>query len=222
MKTAITATGNSLESTIDQRFGRCAYFVVYESENRSIEFIPNPNKDTEDGAGPLSVKVLASRNVRKIVSGEFGMKIKPLLDSLKTQMIVIQDPEKKIKEIIEMLNHKKSGEDINMKIAVPTIGGILDEYLSKCEVFTIFTVDELNKIVDSELLYTPEGCDCKNNIPLIMQQKGVTVMLAYELPEHADGECSKHGITPFLGYSGNVKDVVESFLKQKTIKNPEG
>jgi len=33
------------------------------------------------------VQLVASRNVKKIVSGEFGMKIKPLLDSLKIQMI---------------------------------------------------------------------------------------------------------------------------------------
>ena len=33
MKIAITSTGNSLESNIDQRFGRCAYFVIYNTEN---------------------------------------------------------------------------------------------------------------------------------------------------------------------------------------------
>ncbi|NTW26680.1 MAG: diguanylate cyclase, partial [Lentimicrobium sp.] len=41
MKIAITSTGNSMESTIDQRFGRCAYFVIYDSTTRSIDFIPN-------------------------------------------------------------------------------------------------------------------------------------------------------------------------------------
>lgn len=105
MKVAITSTGNTLESTIDQRFGRCAYFVIYDTENKAIEFIPNPNKDAEEGAGPASVQFVAYRNINKIVSGEFGMKIKSLLDSLKIQMIVLKEPEKKIKEIIEMLNH---------------------------------------------------------------------------------------------------------------------
>jgi len=105
MKVAITSTGNTLESTIDQRFGRCAYFVVCDTENNAIEFIPNPNKDVEEGAGPVSVQLVASRNVKKIVSGEFGMKIKPLLDSLKIQMIVLKEPEKKIKDIIAMLHH---------------------------------------------------------------------------------------------------------------------
>lgn len=102
-----------------------------------------------------------------------------------------------------------------MKIAIPTIGGLLDEYFNSCEVFTIFSVDESYKIVDSELLYTPAGCDCKNNIPLIMQQKGVTDMLAYKLPEHADGTCSEYGIEVHLGYSGNVHKILETFLHNK-------
>jgi len=105
MKIAITSTGNSPESKLDQRFGRCTYFVIYDTETKVTEFIPNPNKDAQEGAGPASVQLVASRNVQKIISGEFGIKIKSLLDSLKIQMIVIGQPEKKINEIIEMLNN---------------------------------------------------------------------------------------------------------------------
>ena len=105
MRIVITSTGNSLESTIDPRFGRCAYFVVYDTESKSVEFLPNPNIEVEEGAGPASVQIVASRNVNKIVSGEFGMKIKSLLDSLKIQMIVVKEPEKKISDIIGMLSH---------------------------------------------------------------------------------------------------------------------
>jgi len=105
MKVALTSTGNSLESKLDQRFGRCSYFVIFDSETKGIEFIPNPNKDAQEGAGPASVQVVASRNVQKIISGEFGIKIKSLLDSLKIQMIVMKEPDKKIEEIINMLNN---------------------------------------------------------------------------------------------------------------------
>jgi predicted Fe-Mo cluster-binding NifX family protein len=104
MKIAITSTGDSLDSVLDERFGRCSYFVVYDTESKSMEFIPNPNKEAENGAGPASVQVIASRNVSKIVSGEFGMKIKSLVDSLQIQMIVVKEP-KTIREIIQMLNH---------------------------------------------------------------------------------------------------------------------
>ena len=63
------------------------------------------NKDAQEGAGPASVQTVASRNVQKIISGEFGIKIKSLLDSLKIQMIVLKEPDKKIEEIINMLNN---------------------------------------------------------------------------------------------------------------------
>lgn len=105
MKVAITSNGNSLESKLDQRFGRCGYFTIYDTETKGIEFLPNPNKDAQEGAGPASVQLVASRNVQKIISGEFGIKIKSLLDSLKIQMIVLKQPEKSIKEIIDMLNN---------------------------------------------------------------------------------------------------------------------
>jgi predicted Fe-Mo cluster-binding NifX family protein len=105
MKVAITSTGNSPDSNVDPRFGRCAYFVIYDIETGSTEFVPNPNKNASSGAGPASVKIVADKGVKKIVSGEFGIKIKSILDSLEIQMIVVKDHNKKISDIIEMLNH---------------------------------------------------------------------------------------------------------------------
>lgn len=105
MKVAITSSGNSLESNVDPRFGRCAFFAIYDTDSQGIEFIPNPAREAEEGAGPKAVQLVASREARKIVSGEFGMKIKPLLDSLKIQMIVVKESDKRIMDIMEMLNH---------------------------------------------------------------------------------------------------------------------
>ena len=106
MKKAITSTGNSPDAILDSRFGRCSYFVVFDTESRSTEFIPNPNIDAVEGAGPASVQLVASRGVKKVVSGEFGAKVKSLFDSLQIQLVILNDPEKKISEIIELLNHK--------------------------------------------------------------------------------------------------------------------
>jgi predicted Fe-Mo cluster-binding NifX family protein len=103
MKVAITSTGNSLDSTIDQRFGRCAFFVIYDTETGGVEILPNPNREAQEGAGPASVQLVASRNVKKIISGEFGVKIKSLLDSLGIQMVVYKEPEKTVQSVIDML-----------------------------------------------------------------------------------------------------------------------
>lgn len=105
MKIAITSTGNSPDSKLDSRFGRCAYFVIYDTESGSTEFIPNGNKESIEGAGPASVQLIASKGVTKVVSGEFGAKVKSIFDQLQIQLIVLNDPEKTITNIIELLNH---------------------------------------------------------------------------------------------------------------------
>jgi len=105
MKVAITSTGNSLESKLDSRFGRCSYFVIYDTESHSVEFIPNPYIENIEGAGQASGQLVASRGAQKVVSGEFGVKVKSLFDSLKIKLVILKDPEKKISSIIELLNH---------------------------------------------------------------------------------------------------------------------
>lgn len=106
MKVAITSTGNSPDSKLDSRFGRCSYFVIYDTENHATEYIPNPNKENIEGAGPASVQLIASKGAVKVVSGEFGAKVKSLFDSLQIQLVVLNDPEKRISAIIDLLNHK--------------------------------------------------------------------------------------------------------------------
>ena len=101
MKIAITASGNTLASVIDSRFGRCTYFAIYDSESNATEFLLNPSKEAQEGAGPAAVQFVAAQKVSKIVSSEFGMKIKSLLDSLKIEMITHDNSTSTIAELIE-------------------------------------------------------------------------------------------------------------------------
>ncbi|MDD2287592.1 MAG: NifB/NifX family molybdenum-iron cluster-binding protein [Bacteroidales bacterium] len=103
MKVAITSKGNTLDSVLDTRFGRCSYFAIYDTESKKLEFVENPNLNANEGAGPSSVKLIASYGVKKAVSGEFGFKIKSLMDDLSIQMIIVNE-EKTINEIVELLN----------------------------------------------------------------------------------------------------------------------
>ena len=99
MKIAITSEGNTLSSLIDSRFGRCAFFAILDTDTQSTEFFPNPAKESSEGAGPAAVQFIASKGVKKIVSGEFGGKIKSLLDNLQIDML--NDSGKSISEIIK-------------------------------------------------------------------------------------------------------------------------
>lgn len=102
MKIAVTSKENSKDSVLDARFGRCAYFAVYDTDTKELTFLDNPAKDSESGAGPAAVAFVAKQGIKKIVSGEFGMKIKGILDDLKIEMVSIKE-EKTIEEIINDL-----------------------------------------------------------------------------------------------------------------------
>jgi predicted Fe-Mo cluster-binding NifX family protein len=106
MKVAITSTGKGTESILDRHFGRCAFFVIYDTLTGGLEILPNPNRDTGEGAGQASVRLLDSRNVKMIVTGEFGVKIKTLIDSLKIQMVIYNEPDKSVQSVIDMLNRQ--------------------------------------------------------------------------------------------------------------------
>ena len=102
MKVAITSSGNTAAASLDQRFGRCAYFAIYDTDIQELEFIENTAKEADSGAGPAAVAIVAAQGVQKIVSGEFGFKIKGMLDDLKIQMVMIKE-EKSVEEIISLL-----------------------------------------------------------------------------------------------------------------------
>ncbi len=104
MKVAITSEGNTADSLIDQRFGRCAFFALYDTESRNLEFIENISKDAEEGAGPAAVALIANQGVGKIISGEFGFKIKGMLNDLKIQMVMVKES-KTVREIVNLLNN---------------------------------------------------------------------------------------------------------------------
>ncbi|MDD4008818.1 MAG: NifB/NifX family molybdenum-iron cluster-binding protein [Fermentimonas sp.] len=100
MKIAITSTGDSLDSTIDPRFGRCAFFAIHDTDSESTEFVVNTNKELLEGAGPSAVRFVAGYNVSVIVSGEFGLKVKPLLEELSIKAITHKKTDNTVADII--------------------------------------------------------------------------------------------------------------------------
>jgi predicted Fe-Mo cluster-binding NifX family protein len=72
MKVAVSSTGNHLDSLIDPRFGRCAYFVFVETEDMSYEACENPGMSLGGGAGIQSAQFVASKGARAVITGNCG------------------------------------------------------------------------------------------------------------------------------------------------------
>ena len=42
MKICITSQAGNLDSALDERFGRCSYFIIYDIETDEFESVENP------------------------------------------------------------------------------------------------------------------------------------------------------------------------------------
>jgi len=72
MKIAITATGATLEATLDPRFGRCPYFVIVETDDLGFEAVPNPSAMANSGAGIQAAQLVAEKGAKFVLTGNCG------------------------------------------------------------------------------------------------------------------------------------------------------
>ncbi len=107
MKIAVTATGDSLESKIDPRFGRAKFFIIYDLENDSFEVINNTQSlSLMKGAGIQSAQNVVSQDVKAVITGHIGPKAYQVLEA--AQVDVYLAPENKtVKEAIDDFKNNK-------------------------------------------------------------------------------------------------------------------
>jgi predicted Fe-Mo cluster-binding NifX family protein len=88
MKVAVTATGLSLDSSIDPRFGRCRYFVIVETDDMTFEAIENANSALGGGAGIQSGQLVAHQGVTAVLTGNCGPNAHQTLSAAGINVIV--------------------------------------------------------------------------------------------------------------------------------------
>jgi len=88
MKIAVTATGPSLDAEIDPRFGRCAYFLIVETDDMSFEAVKNENATLGGGAGIQSGQLVAEKGAKAVLTGNCGPNAFQALAAASVQIIV--------------------------------------------------------------------------------------------------------------------------------------
>ncbi|MBN2543692.1 NifB/NifX family molybdenum-iron cluster-binding protein [bacterium] len=72
MKIAVTSTGGSLNAQVAPNFGRCAYFIIVNSEDMKFEPISNPGTGMMGGAGPAAARLINDRDCKVLLTGSVG------------------------------------------------------------------------------------------------------------------------------------------------------
>ncbi len=74
MRVAVSSMGMDLSSQVDLRFGRCAYFIIVETDDMSYEAFENESVSLSGGAGIQSASFVASKGVKAVLTGKCGPK----------------------------------------------------------------------------------------------------------------------------------------------------
>jgi len=72
MKVAISSSGETLQSNVDPRFGRCPYYIVYDTESGSFEAVENKSRLASGGAGIQAAQSISDMNVKAVITGNVG------------------------------------------------------------------------------------------------------------------------------------------------------
>jgi predicted Fe-Mo cluster-binding NifX family protein len=72
MKIAITSMGAKLEDKVDPRFGRCHYFILFDTETNKFEAVENTGAQGRGGVGILSGQLMADKEVEVVLTGSCG------------------------------------------------------------------------------------------------------------------------------------------------------
>lgn len=79
MRIAICSTGQDLNSDVDQRFGRCPYFILVDENGKHIDTLTNSAVNSPQGAGIATAQLMVNNNVDTVLVGRMGPKaIRPL------------------------------------------------------------------------------------------------------------------------------------------------
>ncbi|MBD3343902.1 MAG: dinitrogenase iron-molybdenum cofactor biosynthesis protein [Chitinivibrionales bacterium] len=106
MKIAVTSTGRTSDSDVDQRFGRAACFLIFDTDTGAYQTLDNAqNYTAAQGAGIQAAQTIASTGVDVLITGHCGPKAFKALRA--ANIAVITGVSGTIEEAVE---HYKGGE----------------------------------------------------------------------------------------------------------------
>lgn len=106
MKVAISAERPGASSPIDSRFGRAAYFIMYDSETGQFSCMENSKSlDAAQGAGIQTADNILKAGVDAVITGHCGPKAFNILQKGEVKLYLCKNTT--VKEAVNLLNENK-------------------------------------------------------------------------------------------------------------------
>lgn len=101
MKIAVTAAGGAMEALVSEQFGRCPYFIIYDSETKKFEAVSNLGEQMQSGAGPKAAELLSRLGTDTVLTGKTGDKASAALKKAKIEVKTGYSNTLKVKDALD-------------------------------------------------------------------------------------------------------------------------
>ncbi len=114
MRVGVSATGSDLNARVDDRFGRCAWFLVVDTDSLEFDALENRHAEEEMGAGVAAARDLIDERIDAVISGQVGPKAYEVLKALNVDIFLVSGGI----TVMEALERRKRGELRRMEMRV--------------------------------------------------------------------------------------------------------
>ncbi len=246
MKIAVTSQGEDLNAEVDPRFGRCQYFIIYNTETDEHEVVDNASISLGGGAGIQSAQTISERGVEAVLTGNVGPNAFQTLSAAGITIYAgvsgkVSDAVDKFKKGVlkpygspsvgahygggmPVRESPKQSSKKRIAVAVEDAQGLqanVSAHFGRCPYYTMVEVEgkeiTLSYRVENPF-YNSHGP--AGEVPDFIRSQGADAIIAGGMGQRAVGFFNEFGIEPVTGATGKVKDVVEAYL-EGTLKGSE-
>lgn len=100
MKIAVTSTGGSLDALVSEKFGRCQYFLIVDSDTMKFEAVSNLGEQMQSGAGPRAAELIINKGAEVLLTGQVGDKAEEVLNKAGIKIATGYVSNEKVKDAV--------------------------------------------------------------------------------------------------------------------------
>ncbi len=239
MKIAITSQGTDLNAEIDPRFGRCSYFIIYDTEKENYEVVENSSINLGGGAGIQAAQTISENGVRVLLTGNVGPNAFQTLSAASIE--IYTGLSGKISEVVEKFKSgnlekssapsvdshhglNKSQASVSAQVSKKRIAVASEDdrglesnvsaHFGRCPYYTMVEV-EGDRIVLSYKVENPffHAHGQPGQVPTFIRDQGSNVIIAGGMGQRAVEFFNQFGIEVVTGTARKVNDVVNQYIQ---------
>lgn len=86
MRMAIPVNDKSIETMVNQSFGRAPYFLIYDTESKETIFVDNSAAASQGGAGIKAAQTIVDNEVNALLTPRCGMNAAQVIQAAKIKI----------------------------------------------------------------------------------------------------------------------------------------